>query len=184
MHADGTHRVVNFELLVDELNAEHHCEARDQPDNGRAERVHCVAAGRDGHKPGQRTVQRHRDVWLFVTAPGNDHHHTGCHSCGQVGIDEDETGVHQCLVPRHRNGGAAVEAEPAEPQDKAAQRGQCKAVARDGVRLAVLRIFADARPHHLCADERAQAAHHMHCRAARKVVEAQLAQPAQCPPTG
>lgn len=47
MHADGTHRVVNFELLVDELNAEHHCEARDQPDNGRAERVHCVAAADD-----------------------------------------------------------------------------------------------------------------------------------------
>lgn len=46
VHADGAHRVVDFQHLIDELDAENHHESGDQADEERAHRRDCVASGR------------------------------------------------------------------------------------------------------------------------------------------
>ena len=54
-------------------------------------------------------------------------------------------------------------------------------MAQDGFGLAVLTVLADARAQHLCADQRADAANHVHRRGAGEIVEAHLRQPAAAP---
>ena len=88
--------------------------------------------------------------------------------------------THQ-LIGVHAHGGSAVEAEPAEPQDEHAQRGEGQVVAQDGPGLAVLAVLADAGPKDLGADQRADAADHVHGSGTGEVVEAQLSQPAAAP---
>ena len=78
-------------------------------------------------------------------------------------------------------GRAAVEAEPAEPEDEHAQRTGCQVVAGDGVGLAVFVVLADAGAKHCGAQQGDDAAHIVNGCGAGKIMEAHALQPAAAP---
>ena len=180
MYADRADRVVHLHNLVDELDAEHHHEASNDADRRSARRGHHVAAGGDGHQAGQGAVQGHGDVRLAVAHPGDAHDRNGRHGRRQVRGHED-AGRGFVRAAGQGDGRAAVEAEPAEPEDEHAQRAKGQGVARNRARLAVLAVLADARAEDRRADERRNAADHVHGGGAGKVMEAHLRQPAAAP---
>ena len=76
---------------------------------------------------------------------------------------------------------SGVETEPAQPEDKYAQRRQGQVVSRDGPALAVLSVFSPARAQGQRTGQGQDAAHAVHDGAAGKIVETQLRQPAAAP---
>ena len=101
------------------------------------ERTRC----RDRHQAGQAAVQRHADIGLAEQDPGG----------GRRGERRTAAAVlvvtQMCAIASgidaHR--AARIKAEPAEPQDQAADRGGRHVVAGNGFDLAVGRVLADAR---------------------------------------
>ena len=124
VHAVHRHRadgVIDLGNVVEELNREDAEHAGHDADDGRAERVDHVAAGGDGHQTGQRTVEGQGDIGLAVAHPGDDQRGHRSQRRGQVGVEADQTRGNHRVIAGHADGGAAVEAEPAEPQDENAQ---------------------------------------------------------------
>ena len=177
MHTDRADRIIHLELLVDKFDTEYHGKARADADDRSAHRGDDITARGDCDQTGQRAVEHHRNIWLFVAHPGDAHDGDRRHCRGEVGGHEHAGGDLRA-VARQRNCRAAVKAEPAEPQDEAAQRAERQRVARNRARLTVLGVFADAGPQDRRADQRAQAADKMHCRRTREIVETHFAQPA------
>ena len=156
-------------------------EAAGQADQGRAEGIDRVAAGGDAHQAGQGRVEGHGHIRLAVAEPGEEHGGQGGHGRGQVRVKEDQGSAGDQPVAVHADRGGAVEAEPAEPEDEHAQGGDGKVMAENRPGLSVLSVLADAGSEHLRADQRADAADHMHGRGAGKVMEAHFGQPAAAP---
>ena len=181
MHGDGAHRVVDLHNGIKEVDRDGEDQAGGNADDGGAHGRDGVAPGGDGHQASQSGVESHADIGLLIAQPGVEHGDAGGHSGGQVGVDEDQTGGDQGLIAIHGHGGAAVEAEPAEPQDEHAQSAQGQVVADDGAGVAVLVILADAGTQEGGADGGAHTAHHMDRGGTGEIMEAQLAQPAAAP---
>ena len=180
MHRNRAHRVVHMQLMVQQPDAENHQHAGDSADHDGAESVRHITSGGDGHQAGQRGIQAHRNIGLAVLDPGNDHAHDRGHRGSDRGGQENGAQL------GHRGSGSAIEAIPAQPQDKHAQRadGQVMSGERvdlDDLALLVFHKLADAGPEHPRADERAQAADHMDARRTRKVMETDLRKPAATP---
>ena len=57
--SDRADRIVDLELLVDELHGEHDDDAGDEADEERADRAHGIAARRNRNEAGERAVERH-----------------------------------------------------------------------------------------------------------------------------
>ena len=167
--------------FVDKLNAKDDNKSGNQANEERARGGYRVAACRDGDKPGQGAVQCHRDVRLFVADPGDDHDGDRRGGSGKVCGEEDASGGGHALIAGNGDGGAAVEAEPAEPENKHAKSAERQAVAGDRAGLAVLVILADAGPEDLRTHQSGHAANHMHGCGAREIMEAQLGEPAAAP---
>ena len=176
--ADG---IVDPGDLIKELNAQDHQKTGHKADDEGTERRNSVAACRDGHQTGQRTVQGHGDIGLAVPQPGEDHGHAGGHSSGQVGVEADQTGQGHGLIGGQAQGRAAVETEPAEPQDEDAQRTGSQVVAGDGVGVAVLVVLADTGAKHRSAQQSDDAADVMNGCGTGKVMETHALQPAAAP---
>ena len=73
----------------------------------------------------------------------------------------------------HGGGGAAVETEPAEPENEDAQRHSHHVVAGNGLDLSLPVIFADPGSQHPCAQTGNDAAYVVDNRASGKIMEAQ-----------
>ena len=74
----------------------------------------------------------------------------------------------------HADGGAAVEAEPAEPEDEDAESADGQVVAGDGFGFAVLVVFSDTGAEDQSADESGHAAYHMNGCGTGEIMEAKL----------
>ena len=177
------HRVVYLGDVIEELHAEHHEDARDEADEEGAEGADGIAACGNGDQPRQRTVQRHGNIRLAVAHPCKYHRRAGGDGGGKVRVDAHEARKAGHFVGGNRDGGAAVEAEPAEPEDEHAQRGGGQIVAGDGARLAVFIVFADARPKHPRTQQRRSAADEMYGGGACKIMkrDGQRGKPASAP---
>ena len=124
MYANRAYGVIHFELLIDKLDAEHYDKPGDKANAGCAERIYHVAAGGDGNKAGQRAVEGHGYIRLFIANPGDAHDGDGGYGSGQVCGNKDAAHGDQSIVAGGGNCGAAVKAKPAEPEDKHAKRAQ------------------------------------------------------------
>ena len=180
VYADSADRVVYLELLIDKLDAEYNREACTDADDRGTHRGYHIAACGDRYQTCQRAVQRHRNVRLLVADPGDAHNGYGSDSCRHVGGYE-YTGCDLCAAAGQSNGRTAVEAEPAEPQDKAAESAEGQGVTRDRASLAVLGVLADTGTEDSRADQSGNAADHMYRRGACEIMEAKLCEPAAAP---
>ena len=181
VHRDSADGVIDLGNIVEELNREDAEHTGDDADDGRAERVNDVAARGDGDQTGQRTVEGQGDIGLAVAHPGDDQRRNGSQRGGQVGVEADQTCGNHRVIAGHADGGAAVEAEPAEPQDKNAQSHRGQVVAGDSAGLTGLVVFADAGAEHPGAQAGRDAADEVNCGGAGKIMEAELCQPAAAP---
>ena len=180
VHADSADRIINLELLIDKFDTEYNGKACADTDDNRTERSNHIAACGDGYQTCQRAVQRHRNIRLLVADPGDAHNGNGCNSSCHVG-GYKYTGCNLSTAARQRNGRAAVETKPAEPQDKAAECAERQGVTRNCTSLAILSVLADTGTEDCSTDKGGNAADHVYRRGACEVVEAKLCEPAAAP---
>ena len=131
MDADDVERVVVAELEL-QADGERGGHTGDDAEGDRAQRGDVGAGRGDGDQAGDHAgggTERGR-----VTVAEALHDEPAEHGCGRggQGVDPDQAGL------LRRRGGAAVEAEPAEPQDCGTEHDE-----RDVVR-AVVRVLAEA----------------------------------------
>ena len=171
--ADG---VVDLDA-VEERDGEADDEARGGPDDHRAEGSDVGAGSRDRDKPGQRAVDAHGEVGLPEHRPGGEARRDHAGGGGEVGRDGDaRDGVR---VGGH--GAARIEAEPAEPEDEAAQGDEGHAMARDGRHLSAPAVFAQPGSQDDDSGEPGPSADRVNDGRAGEVEEAQFAEPATAP---
>ena len=175
------HGVIDLCHVVEEFHREDAEHTGDDADDGGAEGVHHIAAGGDGDQTCQGAVEGKGDIGFAVAHPAGDEGRDGSEGGGHVGVEADEAGGDHGIVTGHADGGAAVETEPAKPQDKDAQGHGGEVVAGDGAGLAVLAVFADAGAQHPGAQAGGDAAHEVDGRGTGEIMEAQLGKPAAAP---
>ena len=173
-------RVIDMELIVEQPNAERAKETGHNADDCRAEAVRYVTAGGDGDQTGERSVETHGNIRLAVLYPCEDHAGDGCYGRCDGGREEDRAELLNACCR------SAVEAVPAEPEDKYAKAAERNVVARESIDLydlagCILFELADARAEQLCADERGKTAYHVDGAGACKIMEAELRKPAAAP---
>ena len=178
---DRTDRVIDLGNLVEELDREDAEHTGHNADDGCAERIDHITARGDGHKARQRAVEGQRDIRLAVPHPRDDQRRNSGQRGGKVGVEADKACGNHRIIAGHADGGAAVEAEPAEPQDENAQRHGGQVVAGDGARRARLVVLANAGAEHPGAEAGRDAADKVDRRGTCKVMEAELRQPAAAP---
>ena len=179
--SDRADRIIDFELLVDELDGKDDDDTGDEADEERAYGAHGIAARGNRDEACERAVERHRDIRMAVAQPREHHDRDRRRRGREVRRDENRRSRDERLIAGHRDRRAAVEPEPCKPEDEHAERRERQAVARDGVDGAVLVVLADARAEHVGADERADAADHVDSRGTGEIMEAHLAEPAAAP---
>ena len=117
-------------------------------DDGRAERIDHITARSNGDQTGQRAVDGQGHIGLAVPHPRDDQRRNSGQRGGKVGVEADKACRNHRIIAGHADGGAAVEAKPAEPQDENAQRHGGQIVAGDGARRARLVVLANAGAEH------------------------------------
>ena len=181
VNGNCAHRVVDLGDLIKEFHSQHDDETEHNAHDGSAQRIYGVAPGGDAHQTGQRGVVSHGNIGLAVAQPGEDQGRAAGNGGAEVGVEEHQTGADDQIVGVHAHGGSAVEAEPAEPENEHAQRGESQVVAQNRLGLSVSAVLADPGAKHLGADQGAYAAHHVDAGGTGKIVEAQLTEPAAAP---
>jgi hypothetical protein len=129
------------------------------------------------HQAREAAVERHADIGLAEHDPAGGSRGERGSRGGHVGRDGDFGDGE--AIDAHR--AAGIKAEPAEPQDQAADGGGRHVVAGNGVDLAILAILSDAWPKHDDAGQGRPAADRVHLRAAGEIDEATVCQPAATP---
>mmetsp|Transcript_86588 Transcript_86588/g.229511 ORF Transcript_86588/g.229511 Transcript_86588/m.229511 type:complete len:288 (-) Transcript_86588:847-1710(-) len=123
---DSVHRVVDLELLEQHGASLVHKSA-DEPDREGTSGLHVAAGGRDGHQAGQDAVaQAAHVVGVREYVPQEEDGHAA--SRGGDRRVHGHLGGQQASALVHRQGGAAVETIPTEPQDEGAQHDKRQAV--------------------------------------------------------
>ena len=173
MYRHSADRVVDLCDIVKKLHRKNDQDAGDKTDHKGAEGSHAVTARRDGNQACKGGVEGHGDVRLAVTKPGEDHSHNCRHCCRQVGVHEGKGSMESIRAVCHGGGGAAVETEPAEPENEDAQRHSHHVVAGNGLDLSLPVIFADPGSQHPCTQTGNDAAYVVDNRASGKIMEAQ-----------
>ena len=181
MYRDGANGIVYLGDLVEKLDSQYDHDAEHCPHDCRAQRRDCVTAGGNAHQASKSGVIGHRDVGLAVANPCKDERRAAGDRRGQVGIEENEASTLNSGICVHRHSGSAIEAKPAEPEDKHTQRRKGQVVPENGVRFAILAVLAEAGAKHLRTDESTDAADHVYRRGTSKIMESKLAQPASTP---
>ena len=168
VNRDRTDRIVDLQLVEHDDRPDDE-QAADRANQRRDDRRRRQRISRDRDQPGERAVECHRQVSL--AEPEARQQQRGDEAAGgrHVRVDEHERhGVRFADVRDHQFR-TAVEAEPAEPQDQRAERGERQVAARDGVDLAVRTVLALARSEHEYARERSRGTAEMHRARSREV---------------
>ena len=168
-----SHRIIHAEHIVEEPYPEDHQDAGHSADDDGTKAVYGIAGCRNCHQTGQGSVQAHGNIRLSVTDPGEDHAHHRSHRRRHGRDQKDRPELRQACGCR------AVEAVPAEPENKDAQSAQRDVVARkrvdlDDLSILVLRELSDPRSQHGGADQGADAADHVDAVGSREIMEADL----------
>ena len=181
VHGNSADRVINLDNVIKEFNGEDAEHTGNDADDGSAERINHIAACGNGNQTGQSTVKGKGDIRFAVTHPAGDQRGNGSQRSGQVGIEADQTSGNHGVIACHCHGGATVEPEPAEPQDKHAQGHGGQVVAGDCAGLAVLVVLTNTGAKHPGAQAGGNAANKVNGGGTGKIMEAQLCQPAAAP---
>ena len=165
---DGAYGVINLQAIKAD-DREHHQHPTDQTHKHgklctRAERVRG-----NGHKPRKRSVKGHGEIGLAKEGTGRQEcsHHTT--ASREVGIYEHLShGV--CFI----NIGelelrAAIEAEPAKPQDECTQRCQRHIGPWDSARASIVPVFPSSRSKDKNARQGRSSAAHVHRAGTREI---------------
>mmetsp|Transcript_4715 Transcript_4715/g.10677 ORF Transcript_4715/g.10677 Transcript_4715/m.10677 type:complete len:552 (+) Transcript_4715:478-2133(+) len=183
VHAAGVHGVVDLAAheqhgggLVDE--------GADEADGDRAATLNVAAAGGDGDEAGEDAIAEGADIVLVRQEVAQDEHHDAASGGGERRVHGHLSGQRPRLLAVHAQGGARVETVPPKPEREGAQDDQGHVV-----RLELLGLLeaALARPQHVGARERANAAGEVDDAAAREVHVAhaeERGQPAVAPGPG
>ena len=73
MNADGSDRVINLQLMFDEVDAAHQQHAGNRSDHECAGAVNKSAWCSNRHQPGQHPVGHQTEIWLAVFDHCHDH---------------------------------------------------------------------------------------------------------------
>ena len=172
MNGTGSHRIVDVQHVVDELNGKGHHDTRHDADGGSPADADQVATRRNGDKPRQNAVQRQRKRRLPVPQPGDNERGDAGRARRHVRSDErmgDGNAVRLAVCSQLR---AGVEAEPAKPQDEHAHARKAEGVSGNSPALAVPVILAATGPQYPSPYQRQPSPDGMHDGRARKVMEA------------
>ena len=181
VHGNSADRVIDLDNIIKKFNGEDAEHTGNDADDGSAERINHIAACGNGNQTGQGTVKGKGNIRLAVTYPAGDQRSNGSQRSGQVGIEADQTSGNHGVIACHCHGGATVEPEPAEPQDKHAQGHGGQVVAGDCAGLAILAVLTNTGAKHPGAQAGGNAANKVNCGGTGKIMEAQLCQPAAAP---
>lgn len=170
MELEHLHSIIHVQPLVDVLHQRAH-HRRQEPNHGGEPDAHVPRRRRDAHQPSNRALAGPHDAEAALVPDVVDQDPAdGARRGGRVGVEGGVHGAHARI-----EGGAAVEAEPAEPDEHGAEEDE-----RRVVRLAV-RPVAGAPPalaQHQRVRQRGPAAGNVHGAAAGKVERGQRVQPA------
>ena len=180
---EGADDVIDLHL-VEHRNGEDNQRATDAADNDGLPVGIDIRPGRDGDQSADRTVQRHRQIDLAVADLCQRHRDDDTGGGRDVGIGIDDGDFRRLGRAAQGQGGAAVEAEPAEPQDECAQRGERQVGAGHRLNRAGAAVLASTRAEQASAGKRRPSTGRMHQRGAGIVAEAHPVQPAAAPNPG
>ena len=156
------------ELLLDRQDGEDDQDAGHEADDRGRPELHVAGRGGDADEARDRAVAGHADV---ERAGLEVRHQAGADDAGRRAELRDEHDLGEARAARAERR-AAVEAEPAEPQDQHAEADERHRVARDRPRLAVGAVLAAARAEQQQARERARGADQVDDRRAGEVLHA------------
>ncbi len=163
--------------IVDLQLVEHHDGADDQQathctDHRCGDRRRRQRFCRDGDQAGERAVQRHRQIGLAEPEARQQQREDEAAGSRHVGVDEHERDGVGFADIGNLQLRAAVEAEPAEPQDQRAERRQRQVAAGNGVDLTAGAVLAFACAQQQDAGQVPPLRRTVHDTRARKVEEA------------
>ena len=177
MDAYCTDRVVDMQLQIKRLNHYDDKNTRYNTNDGRAKCIDCITACRDADQACQRAIQTHGHIRLAVLDPCIQHGRTGCNRRGNGGCYKN--GSKRIAVPCS----SAIEAVPAEPEDKAAKSAKRNGVSGNRIDLLhlaglILHIFAKTGAYHDGADQSSDTADGVNGSRTGEVMESELCKPA------
>ena len=180
MNRNGTDHIVDFQL-VEQRHHNHGDDTTDGTDQKRGEDRRGQRFGGDGNQTGKCAVQHHGQVDLAEHHLRGDDRGDHPGRGGSIGVHEDPADIGGIIHAAKRQLRAAVEPEPAQPQDKGAKR--CQRQVRTGHRLhpAIGAILAKARPQHNGTGKGGKTTGGVNQRRAREIREPTLVQPAGTP---
>ena len=176
MDTDRTYRVIDLGYFVEEFYGEYDEDTSDQSDDDCRVVADGVASGGDCYESGEGTVECHGYIWFSIADPGYNKGCKCCGSSGKVGCHCDITKVCGSCCGR-----AAVETEPAEPEDKYTECGNRKVVSRNCTDISFFIIFSDTRSKDFGTYKCADTTNHVDCCGTGKIVESHLGEPATAP---
>ena len=178
---DGADWIIDLHLLIDEFDCIDDRDAGDDADPEGTGHGNDIRACGDGYETGKTAVQCHRNIRFAIFHPGEKHGGdsagSGCHIRG----NHDAADGEDRIIAGHGNGGAAIESEPAHPQDEHAKAGKSDGVTGDRIDAAILVVLANSWPKQRCTDQSADAADHVYTGGSGEVMEAELGEPAAAP---
>ena len=136
---------------------------------------------RDRNQAGQRTVERHREIGFAEPEPGQQQgEHRPPAAAMLVLTNTSATAVGFADIGDLQFG-AAVKAEPAQPEDQGAERRERQVAARDGVDLALLAVLAFACAQQQHAGQGRGGAAHVHDTGTREIEKPSRVEKAAAP---
>ena len=117
MDTNCAYRIVNFQNLINKFNTKYNYKTGNDADDRCRSRRNGITGCCNCHKTCKRAVQRHGNIRLFVTKPG-DKHNSYCGNCRRkVGIYKDFAGTYNSIA-FHTDSRSTVKTKPAEPEDE------------------------------------------------------------------
>ena len=176
MDTDRTYRVIDLGYFVEEFYGEYDEDTSDQSDDDCRVVADGVASGGDCYESGEGTVECHGYIWFSIADPGYNKGCKCCGSSGKIGCHCDITEVCGSCCGR-----AAVETEPAEPENKYAKSCNGKVVSGNRTDISFFIIFSNTRSEDFGTNKCTDTADHMDCCGTCKIVESHLGEPSTAP---
>ena len=174
--SNRTNRVIHLQDLIQKLYNDDYDKACNKADGHSRIRGNHIAAGGNGNKTRQSSVQCHGNIRLAIAEPGYEKHRDRSHYCSQVSGHGDIT-----QIGSRTSGRTAVEAKPAEPENEYTQSAYNDVMARNSLRLFILIKLTDTGTDNGSAHKGTYTAYHMNCCGTGKIMEADTGKPSVRP---
>src|SRR4030095_9217489 len=163
--ADCSHRVVNLELVFDEVNTGNKDYTSDDPYS------YCAKAGdesawrRDGNQSSKHAVRHQPEIRFAKPSLGNNHCRKRTASRSEHCVDGNNGYAQVCTGQRR----TSIEAKPAEGQNEHTENCHRHVVTWNSVDLSIFAVFADSWSKDNRACESRDTSYHVHYRRAGEV---------------